>query len=175
MSSWKIHDDTQFYFLTSSIVHWMPIFIEHRLFSLVTENLAYCTENKDLTIHGYVIMPNHIHLLVNSSNLSNIMRDFKSFTSKQITDQLKKENRSFQLKIFRSAAEQDDKSEDYRIWQQGFYPIGIESESFHKQKLNYIHNNPVKKGFVTKPEYWFYSSARNYAGLQNYPLEVEIL
>lgn len=49
------------------------------------------------------------------------------------------------------------------------------SESFYKQKLNYIYNNPVKKGFVSKPEDWLYSSARNYTGMSNYPLQVKVL
>lgn len=125
MSSWKVHDDTHFYFLTSTVVNWLPIFIEQKLFSLVTENLLYCTDNKDLTIHGYVITPNHIHLLVSSNNLSNIMRDFKSYTSKQITNFFEKTNRSFQLNIFRTAAEQDDKSEEYKVWQSGFHPVEL--------------------------------------------------
>lgn len=52
--------------------------------------------------------------------------------------------------------------QNYKVWQDGFHPIGLQSEYFYQQKLNYIHENPVRKKYVRKPEHWFYSSARNY-------------
>lgn len=175
MGGYKVYPDIKFYFLTSTIVEWIPVFIDREFFSIITDSLSYCANNKDLRIYGYVVMPNHIHLLVSSNNLSDVMRDFKSYTSNEISDLVKEKDLSVPEEVFRNAAEIDRKSENYKVWQSGFHPKGIESESFYKQKLNYIHENPVKKGFVTKPQHWFHSSARNYAGMDSYPLEIEIL
>ena len=176
MISWKIHSDIETYFITSTIVEWTPVFYDQDMFKIIIESLKFCAENKGLKIHGYVIMLNHIHLLVSSKrNLSETMRDFKTFTSTQIIKALQRNNRKGFLGILRQAAIHDSKSEKFRVWQRGFHPIGINTEKFYLQKLQYIHQNPIRKGYVIKPEHWFYSSARNYVGDNNYPLEIDIL
>ena len=176
MSSWKVHEDTDIYFITSTIVEWTPVFYDRDLFAVIIESLKFCVENKGLRVHGYVIMFNHIHLLVSSKrSLSDTMRDFKAFTSSQIIKTLRASNRKVFLKIFRQAAIDDSKSEKYRVWQKGYHPIGINTEKFYLQKLEYIHENPVRKGYVIRPEHWVYSSAGNYAGFNNFPLEIDIL
>lgn len=176
MSAWKIHSDVEIYFVTSSIVNWIPVFVDKPFFSIITNSLKYCIDNKDLHIHGYVIMPDHIHLLVNGKgNLSDIMRDFKTYTSVQISTLLKDKGYQHLLNTFQQAAMDSKKSDRFKIWQEEFHPIAIYSEKFYNQKLNYIHQNPVKKGYVTEPKHWYYSSARNYAGVLNRSLEVEML
>jgi hypothetical protein len=60
------------------------------------------------------------------------------------------------------AAEADGKGNRYKVWQEGFHPIAIESERFFLEKLQYLHENPVRKGYVDRLEQWRYSSARNY-------------
>jgi hypothetical protein len=52
----------------------------------------------------------------------------------------------------------------YQVWKEGNHPQLIESEEVMRQKLDYIHQNPVKRGYVDLPEHWRYSSARDYAG-----------
>ncbi len=176
MSSWKIYKGTSTYFVTSSIVEWLPVFTERAMSSIITDSLKHCAEHEDLIIHGYVIMLNHIHLLVKSErNLSDTMRDFKSYTSKEITHQLKNKNKKIYLDIFSRAASEVKKNIQYKVWQDGFHPIGIDSAKFCHQKLDYIHQNPVKKGYVSKPEHWYYSSAGNYASAIDTPLKVEVL
>lgn len=66
------------------------------------------------------------------------------------------------LAVFRAAAAEEGRGNKYKVWQEGFHPIAIDSEEFFHQKLNYLHDNPVRKGFVERPEHWMYSSARNY-------------
>jgi REP element-mobilizing transposase RayT len=66
------------------------------------------------------------------------------------------------LHYFAKAAKNDGKGSDFKIWQEGSHPEAIESGEFFDQKLNYLHENPVRKGYVTRPEDWVYSSARNY-------------
>lgn len=176
MSQWKIYKEVDLYFCTSTIVDWYPIFTNQETFDIIVQSLAYCQNNKGLQIHGYVIMLNHIHLLLSAKNqasISSIMRDFKRYTSVKLRENITYSNNDA-TDLFRSAAN-DTKSQDYKVWQEGFYPIAIESERFFKQKLNYIHDNPVRKGYIPDPIHWLYSSARNYANLTPTPLEVNCL
>ena len=57
---------------------------------------------------------------------------------------------------------EEGRGNKYKVWQEGFHPIGIDTAKFFQEKLEYLHNNPVRKGFVEEPEQWRYSSARNY-------------
>ena len=68
------------------------------------------------------------------------------------------------LKLFNQAGEKDKKIAQYRFWQEGCYSEVISSLEFYKQKLNYIHQNPVRAEFVRYPQDYLYSSAIDYAG-----------
>jgi len=158
-------DQTTIYFSTCTIIQWLCIFKEEKYFQIVINSLKYCVENKGLFLIGYVIMLNHLHLLTSNkenTNLSNIMRDFKHFTSSKIAEQLEEDHERLFLYVFKKAAEGRKKKQNYKIWQDEFHPEAVYSEKWFLQKLQYIHNNPVRKGFVTKPEDWKYSSARNW-------------
>lgn len=176
MGGWKVHKEVEIYFTTSTIIEWVPIFIEEEFFRILIDSLNFCVENKGLKIHGYVIMLNHIHLLASAEgNVSDIMRDFKAFTSHEIIKLLKRKKNLIPLQLFKQAAKLDDKCQNYKVWQTGFHPIGIETEIFYNQKLKYIHQNPVRKGYVARPEYWYYSSAGYYEGSGESVLKIEML
>jgi len=156
---------TSFYFSTSVITQWQCVFKEEKYFQIIIDSLKYCIEHKGLYLLGYVIMLNHIHLITSNAsdtNLSNLMRDFKHFTSTRIAEALVKDNERLFLYVFTKAAEDRSKAINYKVWQDEFHPEAIYSEKWLQQKLNYLHNNPVRKGFVVKPEEWKYSSARNW-------------
>jgi REP element-mobilizing transposase RayT len=173
----KIHEDIALYFTTSTIVEWVPVFTTHQYFNIITGSLAHCRREKGLKIYAYVIMLNHIHLIVSSDGqaLSNIFRDFKRFTSTEITRLLKKDGNKRLLHVFEEAAFADDRNNDFKVWQDGFHPKAIYGEKFGNQKLEYIHRNPVKKGYVAKPEHWLHSSAAYYGGAKDIPLEINNL
>lgn len=96
------------------------------------------------------------------------MRDFKKFSSKRILAELENDlqesRRHWMLDRFRFAAANDKKIARYRFWQEGYHPEVIHSVDFYEQKLNYIHQNPVKQETVAQPEEYLYSSAVDYAG-----------
>ncbi|MCL4510304.1 MAG: transposase [Bacteroidetes bacterium] len=165
MSHWKIIPGINLYFITTTIVEWRYVFVSVPLFETIIESLKYCCTHKDLHLHGYVIMPNHVHYIVSNEvaeRLSGIMRDFNRYTSQRITALLEETKRLDVLAVFRAAAAEEGRGNKYKVWQEGFHPIAIDSEEFFHQKLNYLHDNPVRKGFVERPEHWMYSSARNY-------------
>ena len=77
--------------------------------------------------------------------------------------------------MFRNVAEQKGLNQNYKVWKDGFHPISIYSESFLRKKLDYIHYNPVRKGYVLEPQHWFYSSAGNYMGNSHTALNIDLL
>ena len=84
MSHWKIIPGINLYFITTTIVEWRYVFVSVPLFETIIESLKYCCTHKDLHLHGYVIMPNHVHYIVSNEvaeRLSGIMRDFNRYTS----------------------------------------------------------------------------------------------
>ncbi len=178
MSRWKIYPDINLYFITTTIVEWQNVFVSDAFFAVIIESLKYCITHKGLHLHGYVIMPNHAHYIVSANpaeRLSDIMRDFNRFTSQQITELLKEAQRLDILDIFHIAAEEEKRGNKYKVWQEGFHPIAIETADFLEEKLNYLHDNPVRKGFVEQPEHWKYSSARNYLLDDHMIIEIECL
>jgi len=116
-------------------------------------------------------MSNHLHMIVgrNGENkVSDIMRDFKKFTSKEILRTLLVEptesRRDWMLNRFEYAGKHDKKIKNYRFWQEGNNAQEIFLNDYFNQKLNYIHENPVKAEIVNRPEDYRYSSAIDYAG-----------
>ena len=158
-------EKTCMYFCTNTIVEWQCLFKEEKYRQIVVDSLNYCRESKGLLLYGLVIMLNHIHLIASTIEdilLSDIMRDFKRYTSKRFARELELDREKLMMYIFRKAAEKQKKGANYKIWRDEYHPEAIYSEKWFFQKLNYLHENPVRKGFVAKPEDWKYSSARNW-------------
>lgn len=151
------------YFLPCTTVNWTPIFSKPELAQIIFNSLSFLQEHQRLSVYGYVLMENHLHLIASSANLSKEIGKFKSFTARSIIDHLKQTNNQHyltQLRLFKLGQKID---QDYQLWQEGSHPQAILSEEVLKQKLEYIHNNPVKRGYVDDPAHWRYSSYRNYS------------
>lgn len=140
------------YFLTFTVKNWYYLFNRNNRFEMLAKTLKFFQENKGLKIYAYVFMLNHMHLIIQSDNVISFVRDFKRWTSRELKNDLIKYE-SEVLKLFL------DKNNNYNFWQDTNKPEIIESEKFFIQKLNYVLNNPVKKDYVEKPEYWKWSSA----------------
>jgi putative transposase len=156
--------ETTFYYSTCTVTAWLPIFQSDAYFQIIIESLKHCRAYKGLYILGYVIMPTHLHLVTSNREdalLTDIIRDFRSFTSRKIRERLEVDDRIGFLKILRESASNLPK-QDYRLWADEYHPIALKSDKWLNQKMNYMHYNPVRKGFVEKPEHWKYSSARNW-------------
>ena len=159
------------YFVTDTVVDWVDIFTRPIYKHIVIESLQYCQEHKGLIIYAWVLMSNHLHAIVGSegeTKVSDIWRDFKKFTSKEIIATIKteiSESRSeWMLNRFEHSGKNDKKIKNYRFWQEGNDAQGIYLNEYFEQKLDYIHYNPVKAEIVNRPEDYRYSSAIDYAG-----------
>ena len=178
-TGYQIKEQDQLYFLTFQIVEWVDVFTRKEYRDLVIENLRYCQKNKGLEIYGYVIMSNHIHLLLKSSTneLSQTIRDFKSYTAKQILEAIKigtESRRDWMLNVFKNAAFKHKRNSRYQLWTHENHAVHVYSNKFIEQKLNYIHQNPVRAGIVLNEKDYVYSSAINYFGDVGL-LDVELL
>ena len=160
------------FFTTDTVVDWVDIFTRPIYKHIILESLIYCQKNKGLIIYAWVLMSNHLHMIVGSNSeenkVSDIMRDFKKFTSKEMLRTLLVEctesRREWMLNRFEYAGKNDDRIKNYRFWQQGNDAQGIYLNDYFEQKLNYIHENPVKAEIVNHAEDYRYSSAIDYAG-----------
>ena len=165
MSVWKTNPDGACCFVTKTIVGWLPVVNSHEAGDIIIAAWQYALDYKSVHLHAYVIMPNHFHLIVSSSDgrsMSSMMRDFGTHRSRELSGLLFMYNRNDHPNVFHHAAWNDQRGNDFRIWQEGFHPIVLKSDGFYRQKRDYIHANPVRKGFVIRPEDWKYSTARNY-------------
>ena len=126
------------------------------------QSLKFCKETKGLRLYAFVIMDNHIHLIVKASELSGTMASFKKFTAKEIIGQLKHDNKQWLLGQLAFYKKKYKTESDYQVWQEGIHPQMILNEEMLMQKIEYIHYNPVRHGLVDAPEHWRYSSSRNY-------------
>ena len=159
---YRIYETEYPYFITNSIVNGYPVFSTPLAADVILESLSFLQNHRKVKLFAYVIMENHMHMIVQSIELSKNIRAFKSWTARAIIDQFSENGHILQLKKFREAKNPGNSDSRHQVWQEGFHPKQIVSDEMMIQKIEYIHNNPVKRGFVDYPEDWRYSSARNY-------------
>ena len=162
-----IRDQSLPHFITITVVDWIDVFSRKSYRDTVIECFEYCIKNKGMIVYGYVIMSNHIHLIIQSkdSKLSDLIRDFKKFTAKTILEKIQTEpesRREWMLERFQKATETHSRNKNYQFWKYGNHPEEIYTNKFMWSKLDYIHLNPVRAGIVEKASHYIYSSASNY-------------
>ena len=161
-------DQNACYFLTMTVVRWIDIFTRKDYKDIIVSSLNYCIASKGLELYAWVIMSNHIHLVarVNAPHgMSAFLRDFKKFTSKRIAEaiqEIPESRRDWLLDAFSFIARRTGRAENYKIWTDDNHAISMEDIDI-MQKINYLHENPVRAGYVDSPEQYVYSSARDYA------------
>lgn len=165
MEAYRIHADASVYFVTYSIVSWLPLFVSEHACRILADSLAFCQAHKGLRVNGYVFMPTHLHAIVfdrdhDPTRLANTLDAFRRYTGRALADHCDGNQPSVFAEALRQAAGQDRQR---RLWQSTRRPISIQTERFWRQKLDYVHANPVRKGLVRYPEDWRFSSAHYYA------------
>lgn len=173
-SRYKVTELNSPHFITCTIVGWLPVFTRARYLDIITTSLSFCRQQKELRLHAYVILDNHLHLVVSADNLSQVIRDFKRHTAREILGVAQQENKLWLLKQFEFFKSAHKINSQHQVWQEGFHPQAITTEDMLRQKLDYVHYNPVRLGLIDRPEDWRYSSARNYFG-QDGVLEIDLV
>ncbi|HOY38593.1 MAG: transposase [Bacteroidales bacterium] len=166
--------DNEAYFITLTVIDWIDVFTRREYMDFIVENLNYCRTEKGLEIYAFVIMSNHIHLIVRSKiePLGNILRDFKTYTSKELFKMIDKNTREsrrdWMINAFKNAAFNNPLNKFHQFWQNDNQPILINNHETFLTKQNYIHQNPVRAGLVVNDFEYVYSSAS-----ENCPLTID--
>jgi putative transposase len=161
MERYRITDESGIYFITMSVVEWLPVFVSDGSCNLLTESLNFCHAQKGLRINAYVIMPSHFHAIVflhrsDASALKAALTSLRKFTGRRLSDYCTNHMPDCFHDVLIKSSGQD---RERRFWQPTLRPKRVESESFYLQKLAYLHDNPCRKGLVRRPEHWRFSSA----------------
>lgn len=152
------------HFLTDTVVEWLPVFTRREAAQILFDSWTHLQRQDGLRLYGYVVLENHLHVVAQADDLPRVWARFKSFTARRILDLLEEANARpllDRMLLPRKAARGDRVRQ---FWQEGSHPKVIQGPAMLRQKLDYIHANPVKRGYVDAPEDWCWSSARNYAG-----------
>ena len=168
-SGYFIENQKAFHFVTFTLVYWIDLFTRTAFSDVVINSFRHCRIENGLRIHGYVIMPNHIHAILSATqprhDLSSIIGNMKKYTANRFVKMIKEEHegRGWWIeRLFKHAAKKHVRNVKHQVWTHDNHPIELENYDIIQQKLEYIHNNPVVAGYVSEPEHWRYSSASNY-------------
>lgn len=169
--AYKFHKPDGLYFITFATVAWVDVFTRRDYKDIVVDSLRFCQKEKGLLLFAWVIMSNHLHLIAAAKEghrLQDIIRDLKKFTSKQIIKAIAEHpgesRREWMLRMFREAGEANSNNKDVQFWQQHNKPIELGTNEMIERYVNYLHENPVKAGYVELAEDYVYCSAPAIAG-----------
>ena len=161
---YRVLTATHPHFCTATIRHWLPLFARPEVAGIILGSWRFLQQDSGFALYGYVIMENHLHLVARSQDLGLDIQRFKSYSAKRILARLQSQHEEGLLRLLAATGEQRRTGSQYQVWEEGSHPQLIENPAVMVQKLEYIHNNPVRRGYVDLPEHWRYSSARSYAG-----------
>ncbi|RHW20153.1 REP-associated tyrosine transposase [Pseudomonas jilinensis] len=165
-SRYLICEPDQPHFLTCTVVEWLPLFTRPVLVEILLDCWRHQRTHQDLRLYGYVVLENHLHFVAQSPDLPKRVSAFKSYTARRIIDHLEHNGPWQALQRLRQYKRTHKVDRTYQLWQEGSHAELVCSEAVMREKLDYIHLNPVKRGYVDRAEHWRYSSARNYIGEQ---------
>ncbi len=165
---YKFLDQTKLYFVSFATVHWIDIFTRELYKTILLDSLKFCQQNKGLEIFAWCIMTNHVHLIIGITGMKmvDILRDFKSFTLRELKEVIKNNNqesrKEWMINMFDFAGRTNKKNIYFQLWKQHYRPIELNTPRRLEIVLNYVHNNPVKAGLVWEPWHFKYSSGIDY-------------
>lgn len=174
-SRYTITESEGLYFLTITIVDWLPVFVGTAPCEIALESLLFCRKEKELRLYAYVLMDNHVHLVAEAPDLTGCVQSLKRHTARALINWAVSTKKDWLLHQFAYCRKAYKHNSQYQVWQEGAHPQLIQGDAMLRQKRVYIHNNPVRRGYVDVPEHWRYSSARNYELGDHTVLEIDPL
>jgi putative transposase len=155
-----IYEENHPQFFTATIYEWNHLLKDDVSKKIITDSLLFLVKNNRVNVYAFVIMSNHLHLIwsIKSPNkLKDVQRDFLKFTAQQLKLYWQKKE-----PCMIDACKVDHNDRKYMIWKTDSLSVDLYSKHVFNQKLNYIHDNPVKAGLCNLPEEYKYSSAAHY-------------
>ena len=168
-TKYKFPDKEAAYFVTSTVVGWADVFTRDIYRTILLNSFKHCQKEQGLQIHAWVLMPNHFHMIcscVNGNDPGMVIKNIKSYTALKLIDAIIKNpaesRREWLLPLFKQHGAHQKKNHIYQFWIHENHPILLGDAAMLSQRMDYLHENPVRAGFVSKPEHWLYSSAIDY-------------
>lgn len=181
-TKYKFGENEIAHFVTFSVVIWIDALTRNEYKEIIVESLKYCISEKGLNLHAWIIMSNHVHLIVSAKKefvISHILRDLKKYTSKQIYTSIqgnaRESRRDWMIWMFDRAGKRNSNNKNFQFWQQDNHPIELSSVQLLKQRLDYLHEKPVRAGIVFAPEEYVYGSGTDYCTNRKGRIEIEHL
>ncbi|HMJ48314.1 MAG TPA: transposase [Ferruginibacter sp.] len=180
-SKYKVGEDAIAHFITFSVIGWIDVFSREVYKEICINSLRYCQEYKGLKLHAWVIMTNHVHLIVSSDSnkIEWLVRDIKKYCSKQIVAAIMENStecrKEWMMNLFRYAGKSNSNNKEFQFWKQDYHPVALDTGIKLKNRLDYLHENPVRNGLVWEPWHFKYSSAIDYYTNEHGLLKIEHL
>jgi REP element-mobilizing transposase RayT len=162
---YRIYETEYPYFLTCTVVAWLPVFAYPKFAEIILESWRFLQRERGVHIYGYVILENHLHWIASAPDLEKQVGHFKSYTARRIIDGLEEAGHRTLLQELSYFKLRHKTDQEHQLWQERSHPKQIQDDEMMRQKLDYMHANPLRRGYVDDPVHWRYTSARNYAGL----------
>ena len=166
---YRFGDNENAHFVTFAVVNWIDVFSRECYKEILTESLRFCINEKGLILHAWVIMTNHVHLIISCKEgfkPADVLRDLKKFTAKTIIKTIEesqqKSRKDWMIYLFKRAGNKNTNNKVYQLRQQDNHPVELSGLAMMQQKLDYIHENPLTAGIVFEPQHYKYSSANDY-------------
>lgn len=166
---YKFYNPDGIYFVSFAVVGWADVFTRNVYKDILLDSIQYCQKEKGLVVHAWVVMSNHVHMIISKNGtwmLEDIMRDMKKFTAHKIIGAVmenpQESRKEWLLEMFEDYGGANSNNSKYQFWQQDNHPVELSDNKMQDERLNYIHDNPVKAGYVYRPEDYVYSSAIDY-------------
>jgi putative transposase len=158
-----LYPEPECLFVTTTCYQWYHLLARDSCKRIVADSINFLNQKYASFLLGYVIMPNHIHLILffkNGNRLSDWMRDLKKFTSVKVRQQIEGDGDYALLESLRI----DYRKQVFEVWEDRFDDVILSNSKLLETKLNYIHTNPMQEhwNLVSKPEDYKFSSASFY-------------
>ena len=163
-SRYRFGEDHYPHFMTTTVVAWLPVFSYPRFAEIILDSWRFLQIEREIDILAFVIMENHLHWIAVGPQLGKRVGEFKSFTATSIIKEMEQQNYQTLLQELKHYKLRHKIGQTHQLWQEGSHPQAIETDEIMWQKIEYIHNNPLRRGYIDDPVHWRYSSARSYAG-----------
>jgi len=168
-SKYKFSDAQGVYFITATVVDWVDVFTRNLYSDILVNSFRFCQKNQGLQIHAWVLMPNHFHMIcsfLNNADPGLVIKNIKSFTALKIIDAVlnnpSESRKGWMLDVFERNGASKLGNKRFQFWQHENHPILLDSKAIFDQRVDYLHENPMRAGFVYQPQDWLYGSGVDY-------------
>jgi len=147
-------------FITTTCLEWKPVIHGDLYKDEIIESMRFLVQQRRVVVYAFVIMHNHFHLIwqmLGEYQRAKVQRDFLKFTAQKILMHLRNERSPLLMEL-----RVDARDRKHQVWERNSLSVPLWSPKVWQQKINYIHNNPVRAGYCLSPEDYKYSSASQY-------------